>query len=127
MGRMGFDSFHYSDRALSESKHPKIRPDALRFLGWTVSQGFLGGLPNKRNDFIRTHRLDRFQIPDLASMVTIEVGEELDRLDNRTMSYRQAHDMEQEALEHSHTDVVIAMRGIKRMCGIMFLNKSSEK
>jgi hypothetical protein len=127
IGRLGFDTFHYTDRALSESKNPRVRPDSIRFLGWVVSQGFLMDLPTKKKDFIRKHRLGSFTIPDLASLVTIEVGEELDRLDHQTTSYRQVHDMEREALEHSHTDVIIAMRGIKRMCGILFLSKPTEK
>ena len=126
VGRMGLDTYYYSDRALSESKNPKIRPDSTRFLGWVLSQGFLADLPTKKDDFIKKHRLERFTIRDLASLATINVGEELGRLDRQSLAYRSDRSMETDALEKSHQEIVIAVRGIYRMCGIMFLSKAGE-
>jgi hypothetical protein len=113
----------YVELAFQDDDGPKKTAEAIRFLGWLVNQPFLSDLPAAKDEFIEKYEPDQIVVTDLMSIAFMAVSKHLTLLEKRTPGYREEFSVESLAREQAHDEALTAIRGIYRMCGIMFMDR----
>lgn len=123
MVQLGINRRGYVERALGGPHISPKNSEAIRFTGWLVGQPFLKNLNSKINEFQSKYEVETLKLTDLMAICTIEVYNQLNALKKLSDKYRNQYDLETEA-KRRHEEVVTAMEGIYKMCGISFMDRN---
>lgn len=118
--QIGFDRQQYIEQAWDGP-----RAEQIRFFGWIVTQPFIGDLRAASKEFQRKYDVEEIQIGHLRTIVMNEVWSSLSKLKEYSKHYDENRSLDQSARQ-SHVQVVKAMEGIYRMCGVFLTNPDQK-
>jgi hypothetical protein len=119
---VGFDRRGYVERAFSESKNPKINPEATRFLGWLLSQRFLENINANKAEYLEKNDTEELKWPDIATLATMGVVRVLDDLRAMSKSYNSDTTVVMEA-KVRYDEIISAMEGIYKTSVVLLMNR----
>ena len=119
MKALQIDPDRIQNAAMSQSKE---LAEGTRLLGWLAGMPFMRGAQAEIKKYMEENSLQELTIENLAHVFIIIVDQHINMLSERTsVEYMSKYNMDREALDFAHSEVVESMSGIQDLLFKIFI------